>query len=66
MTGEGEDIPYKEVADELGMSESAVKVAIYRLRRHFGEILRDEVASTVGDPDDVEPELRHLLALLSA
>jgi len=66
VTGEGQEVPYREVAEELGMSESAVKVAIYRMRRHFGEILRDEVASTVGDPDDVEPELRHLLALLAA
>jgi RNA polymerase sigma-70 factor (ECF subfamily) len=64
VTGEGKEVPYKEVAEELGLSESAVKVAVYRMRRRFGEILRAEVADTVGDPADVEPEIRHLLALL--
>jgi len=64
VTGEGKEVPYKEVAEEFGLSESAVKVAVYRMRRRFGEILRAEVADTVGDPADVEPEIRHLLALL--
>ena len=66
VTGEGADVPYREVAEELGMSESAVKVAVYRMRRRFGEILRAEVADTVWRPEDVEPEVRHLLGLLVA
>jgi RNA polymerase sigma-70 factor (ECF subfamily) len=64
VTGEGLEVPYKEVAEELGLSESAVKVAVYRLRQRFGEIVREEVTNTVRDPDDVESEMRHLLGLL--
>jgi len=66
VTGEGREVPYQEVAAEFGMSESAVKVAVYRMRRHFGEVLRAEVAETVQDPAEVEPELKHLLGLLVA
>src|SRR5262249_37500774 len=38
------------VAADLGLSEGAVKVAVHRLRKRYGELLRDEIAQTVGDP----------------
>lgn len=50
-----------EVARALSMSENAVKVAAHRLRRRFGELLRDEVAGTLADATGVEAELRGLL-----
>ena len=62
VTGEGEDIPYRQVAETLGLSEAAVKVAVHRMRKRFGEILRAEVAETVGDPDEVDVEVRHVLS----
>jgi RNA polymerase sigma-70 factor (ECF subfamily) len=62
LTGEGEDIPYKEAAERLGMTEGAVKVAVHRLRQRFGSVLREEVARTLADPDDVDDEIRHLFA----
>lgn len=55
---------YPQVAAELGLSEGAVKTAVYRLRLRFGEILREEVALTVVHPEEVDEELRHLLLAL--
>jgi RNA polymerase sigma-70 factor (ECF subfamily) len=52
------------VAEELGMSESAVKVAVHRLRRRFGALLREEVAQTVADEGRVDEELRFLFSSL--
>ncbi len=66
VSGEGEDVPYREVAETLGLSEAAVKTAVHRMRKRFGHILRDEVADTVGDEAAVDDELRHLLALAGA
>jgi RNA polymerase sigma-70 factor (ECF subfamily) len=40
-----------------------VKVAIHRLRARFRELIRAEVAATVGDPNEVTEELRHLIAV---
>lgn len=54
-----------KAADELNMSEGAVKVALHRLRQRFGIVLREEVAATVGSDSDVEDELRHLLRVIS-
>lgn len=55
-----------DAARTLGMSETAVKVAIHRLRARFRDIIRAEVAATVNDPAEVADELRHLIAIASA
>ncbi len=62
LTGHDQDVRYKEIAEELDMSEGAVKVAVHRLRQRFGQVLRDEVARTLNDPTDVDDEIRHLFA----
>lgn len=57
--------PQREVtAARLGMNEGAVKVATHRLRRRFRQILRDEIAETVGTSEEVDEELRYLVAIL--
>jgi RNA polymerase sigma-70 factor (ECF subfamily) len=55
-----------QFAAELGMSEGAVKVALHRLRRRFGELLRSEIAHTVASPEEIDDEIRHLFAAISA
>lgn len=55
-----------EAAQALGMSETAVKVAIHRLRARFRELIRAEVSATVYDASEVSEELRHLIAIVSA
>ncbi|MEM7244937.1 MAG: sigma-70 family RNA polymerase sigma factor [Acidobacteriota bacterium] len=66
LTGETAGRPYREIAEELGISESAVKVAVHRLRKRFGALLRREVRETVATEEAVGEELRHLLAVLSS
>jgi RNA polymerase sigma-70 factor (ECF subfamily) len=55
---------YRETAVELGMKENAVRVAVFRLRRRYGDLLREQVADTVTSPDEVPAELDHLLSLV--
>ena len=47
------------------MKEEAVRVALSRARRRFGEVLRNEIAQTVASPAEVEDEIRHLFAAIS-
>ena len=47
------------------MTEGAVKMAASRLRKRYGEILREEIARPVADPTDVEDEIRDLFAALA-
>jgi len=57
---------YRAVAENLGLTEGAVKVAVHRLRQRYGAILRAEVAETVAGEQEVEAEMRELLRAVSA
>jgi len=57
---------YGETGDALGMSEGAVKTAVYRLRKRYREILREQIAQTVANEDEVDREMRDLFAALSS
>lgn len=61
----GAEYSQAEAARTLDMSETAVKVAIHRLRVRFRELIRAEVAATLDDPDEVAEELRHLIMVAS-
>lgn len=58
-------VSYKGVAAELGMTEGAVKVAVYRLRQRYGQLVREEIAQTVATPEQVDEEIRELFASLA-
>jgi RNA polymerase sigma factor (sigma-70 family) len=64
LIGDAPAAVYAEIAGSLGMTEDAVKVTVHRIRRRFGEILREEIAHTVRDAEDVDQELRYLLTVL--
>lgn len=55
-----------QIGAELGMTENAVTQAFHRLRERYRQFLREEIARTVMTPGDIEDELRHLIAVLSA
>jgi RNA polymerase sigma-70 factor (ECF subfamily) len=57
--------PYAELARRLGMSESAVKVAVHRLRKRYRELIHDEIANTLNDPREVETEMHYLFQILA-
>lgn len=65
LTGDRSDTTYAVLAAECGTSEGAVKVAVHRMRKRYGEILRQEIARTVHHPDDIEPEIRHLISVIT-
>jgi RNA polymerase sigma factor (sigma-70 family) len=63
LTGE-KSASYVDLATEMKMTEGAVKVAVHRMRRRFGELLREEIAETVADPAEVDDEIRYLFSVL--
>lgn len=64
LTAGGEAAPLAEAARELGKSEGALKVALFRMRARYRELLRAEIAETVADPEEVEDEIRGLFEAL--
>ena len=58
---------YEEVAEKLQASPGGIKTLIHRLRKRYSEILREEVARTVTDPQAVDEEIHALCeALISS
>ena len=64
LSDDPEDGEYAGIAGGLGMTEGAVRVAVHRLRRRYGELLRSEVAQTVEEPGQVHEELNCLITAL--
>jgi len=64
LWGELDVANYGELAQRLGMTEAAVKMAATRLRQRCREALRTEVANTVATPGEVEGELGYLISVL--
>lgn len=51
------------VAERLGLTEAAAKMALSRMRPRYADALRAEIAHTVGSHGDVQEELRYLLTV---
>jgi RNA polymerase sigma-70 factor (ECF subfamily) len=56
---------YRELSTRLGHSEIALRAAVSRMREQYRDILRAEVAETLAPGEDVDTELRSLLAVAS-
>jgi RNA polymerase sigma-70 factor (ECF subfamily) len=65
LSAEQGSISYGPLAGELGATEGAVRVMVYRLRRRFREIFGEEVAHTLASPQDLAQEMQHLMEVLA-
>jgi RNA polymerase sigma-70 factor (ECF subfamily) len=66
LTGDPDAAPYATIARRLGTTEGAVRVAVHRLRRRYGLLLRQEIAATIDDPAQVDDEIHALFAALES
>ncbi|MBI4327289.1 MAG: hypothetical protein HY674_18795 [Chloroflexi bacterium] len=58
LLGDAEADSYGNLAKELEMTEGAVRVAVHRLRRRYGQLFASEVAHTVSSPAEIQEEMR--------
>jgi RNA polymerase sigma factor (sigma-70 family) len=65
LTGEKRAVAHAELAVKLQTTAAALKMAVSRMRRRYGELLRAEIANTVAGADEVDEEMRALFAALS-
>src|SRR5262245_36809696 len=64
LIGETDDA-YRDLTAALGMTEGALRTALYRLRRQFAHTLREQILETVSGVDEVDDEIRYLLTILA-
>lgn len=65
LTADRDAINYAAMAAKLGVSETAARVAVHRLRQRYRRMIRAAVAGTVGSPDEVDGEFQHLFRVLA-
>ena len=58
-------VSYEHAAEQVGISQAALRVDVSRQRARFRELLRHQVAQTVGSPSEVDEEMRHLFEVLN-
>jgi RNA polymerase sigma-70 factor (ECF subfamily) len=56
---------YAQIAARLGMTESAVKGTVHRMRLRYRALFREEIGHTVSSREELDAELRHLLQIIS-
>jgi len=57
--------PYAKMAEQMGVTEAAVKVAVHRLRGRYRTLVEEEIAATLEDPAQVNEEIEYLMHVLS-
>jgi len=65
LLGERPTETYAQLGARLGMSETAVKVTVHRLRQRYRDLLREEIAHTVTRPEEIDEEMRYLFEVVS-
>ena len=50
------EVPCAELGERLGMTESAIRVALHRMRKRYRELVLREIERTVESPEDVADE----------
>ena len=64
LEGDPDAARYAEIAARLGTTANTIGVTVSRMRRRYLGLLRAVILQTVGSPEEVEEELRHLLRVL--
>ena len=65
LTADSQSLPYKQAADELGMTVGQVKVNVHRMRSRYRQLLESEIANTVCHTDEISDEIQFLFRALS-
>jgi RNA polymerase sigma-70 factor (ECF subfamily) len=65
LTSDADDaVGYAEIAEQVGMTPSAIKTASMRLRKRYKALLRQIVAETLDKSESVDDELSELLVAI--
>ncbi len=64
LMGDDQGRSYRDIGRSLGLTESAIKVAIHRMRRRYRQLLHRQVADTLAPGIDPDDEIDHIIAAL--
>jgi RNA polymerase sigma-70 factor (ECF subfamily) len=65
LSGDHDEPSYAALAARLNTTEAAIKMAVVRVRRRFGQVLRAHVGQTVASDAELNEEMRYLFTVLA-
>ena len=65
LPGASRELSYAEVARRLGLSEVSVRAEVFRLKQRYRSLLRAQIAPTVSNADEIDQEIKSLMAALA-
>lgn len=65
LNSDSDPARYEELAVKMGLSAGALRMSVHRMRRKYRRLLRAEIAETVSTPEEIDDEIRFLLATLN-
>lgn len=61
---DGEKVNAAEASVKLRMTEAAIRVALHRMRKRLGQLIREQILATVQTAADVDDEIKKLMQIL--
>lgn len=65
LIGDHQGCTYADVAGRQKTTAAAAKMAVSRMRTRYRQLLREEIAQTISEPDQIDDEIRNLFGSLS-
>ena len=62
LSGWEKEASHKQLSEALGLSVGAVTTSVYRMRKRYGELLREQIAHTVSSPGEIDDEIAFLFS----
>ena len=62
LAGTTRQTSYEQAGGELGMSAATTRVAVSRMRGLYRDFVREAIAATVADENEIDEEIRQLFA----
>lgn len=64
LSGTADDLSYKKLGEQIGLSVGAITMSIHRMRKRYAELLRVEIGQTVSSPTEIDDEISFLFSAL--
>jgi RNA polymerase sigma factor (sigma-70 family) len=65
LSPDSRHLSYAEAGARLGLTEDAVKMTVYRLRKRYRDLLRAHIAATVSTNAEIDAEIRDLFRVFN-
>lgn len=65
LEGRNEPLAYAEAAETVGISEAALRVSAFKMRKRYRDMLKQTISETVSSLEEVEEELQYLKSVFA-